>query len=261
MTAFSIGSWSFHALFNSGKMSLFGYLESIKYRYRLNQADIWNGMLLSTEDDYIRSIMDTLDEGELTVASFSVDGADVWHDDPAIREQNYQKALQYLDIARRWGVQTLRIDMGVNSVELTDEQYEFCVKRYSEYAQFAYDHGFRVGPQTHQPAAQSPQNLKRICNEISSPGFGIILNVNRWLVDKEIGDEMVAPFTIHAQFDRAFVDFSGPELLRKVQLLRQGGYQGCWSLEFRGGANEYLEVERDLLTIRHAVRLAIGHNV
>ncbi|SEB50501.1 TIM barrel protein [Paenibacillus sp. GP183] len=256
MSDYSIGSWSFHALCKSGKMSLFGYLESLKYRYQLRHADIWNGMLLSTEDDYIQSVKDTLVEEGLTVANLAVDGADVWHHDTAVRERNHQKALLYLDIARRWGVQTLRIDMGGNTVEMTDEQFEFCVNRYREYAQIATDHGFRVGPQTHQPAAQSPRNLKRISNEISAPGFGIILNVNRWIMDKEIGDALVAPFTIHAQFDRAFVDFTGTELLQKVQLLCGAGYRGCWSLEFRGGSDEYQEVERDLLAIRQAVRLA-----
>lgn len=256
MPDFSVGSWSFHALHNAGQMSLFGYLESIKYRYRLQHADIWNGMLPSTDNDYIQKVKDTLDEEGLTVANLAVDGADVWHNDPALRERNHQKSLLYLDIARRWGVQTLRIDMGVNLVEMTDEQVELCVNRYRAYAQYAHDHGFRVGPQTHQAAAQSPRNLVRIASEIAAPGFGIILNVNRWITDKEIGDAMVAPFTIHAQFDRAFVDFTGTELLHKVQLLRQAGYQGCWSMEFRGGADEYLEVERDLLAIRQAVRLA-----
>ncbi|MDF2961278.1 MAG: sugar phosphate isomerase/epimerase [Paenibacillus sp.] len=255
MAAFSIGSWSFHALFKSGKINVFGYLESIKYRYRLDHADIWSGMLVSTEDSYIQSIMDTLDEEGMTVASLAVDGADVWHDDPAIREQQYQKALLYLDIARRWGVQTLRIDMGVRSLEMTNEQFNLCVQRYREYAQYAREHGFRVGPQTHQQGSQVPQNLKRLCAEISSPAFGIVLNANRWLSDKETGDELVAPFTAHVQLDRAFVDFTGPELLQKVRLLLQAGYRGCWSLEFRGGANEYLETEHDLLTLRRAVRL------
>jgi hypothetical protein len=255
-SAFSVGSWSFHALHGAGKMNLFGYLESIKYRYHLSHADIWNGMLLSTEEAYIQSIRDTLTEEGLTVANLAVDGVDVWHDDPVVREQKYQKALTYLDIARQWGVQTLRIDMGVNTVDMTEEQFEFCVRRYREYAQFADDHGFTVGPQTHQPAAQSPRNLQRLNEEVASPGFGIILNVNRWLVEKEGGDEIVAPFTSHAQLDRAFVDFTGPELLQKVQLLSRAGYRGCWSLEFRGGANEYLEVERDLLDIRLAVQQA-----
>ncbi|QJD87716.1 sugar phosphate isomerase/epimerase family protein [Cohnella herbarum] len=256
MADFSIGSWSFHSLHRLGKMNLFGYMESMKFRYRLDHVDIWNGMMLSTENDYIQSVKDTLVEDELTVANLAVDGADVWHDDSAVRERNREKAFLYFDIARRWGVRNVRIDMGVTTVDMTDEQYEFCVNRYREYARVAYDNGFRVGPQTHQPASCSPKNLVRMSNDISAPGFGIILNVNRWLSDKETGDEITAPLTCHVQFDRAFVDFTGPELIQKIQLLRQAGYRGCWSMEFRGGINEYQEVERDLQTIRQAVKLA-----
>jgi hypothetical protein len=254
MEAFSIGSWSFHALHKSGKINLFGYLESIQYRYRLQHADIWSGMLLSTEESYLQSVKEALADAELTVASLAVDGADVWHDDPAIREQSHRKALLYLDIARRWGVQTLRIDMGIHSPELTNEQYEHCALSFREYAQYAHDYGFRVGPQTHQRASQAPKNLQRLHTDVSSPAFGIVLNVNRWLTDKEHGDEWVAPFTAHVQFDRAFVDFTGPELLEKVRLLQRAGYDRCWSLEFRGGADEYVEAEHDLLTLRRAVR-------
>ncbi|TBL74519.1 sugar phosphate isomerase/epimerase family protein [Paenibacillus thalictri] len=258
MTAFSIGSWSFHGLLKSGKINLFGYLESIKYRYRLQHADIWSGMLISTEEAYIQSIKETLREEQLTVASLAVDGADIWHADPDICEQRHQKALAYLDIARQWNVNTLRIDMGVQTAELSDEQLDFCVRRYREYAQIAHDHGFKVGPQTHQRASQVPQNLKKLHEAIGAPGFGIVLNVNRWVADHDFGDEEVAPMTAHVQFDRAFVDFNGPQLTHKIQLLRRAGYQGCWSLEFRGGANEYIEAEHDLLTLRRAVGQVVG---
>ncbi|GIQ67334.1 sugar phosphate isomerase/epimerase [Xylanibacillus composti] len=256
MTAYSIGSWSFHALFEAGKMNVFGYLESIKYRYRLQHADIWNGMLASTEPAYIASIHETLKEEELVVANLAVDGADIWHDDPGVREHNAQKARAYLEIARKWGVQALRIDLGIHDKTMTEEQFECCVKRYQEYAQFAADHGFRVGPQTHQLAAQVPSNLKRLAEAVSSPAFGIVLNVNRWEAEHDKGDEIAAPITMHAQLDRAFVDFTGPELVQKIELLQQAGYQGCWSLEFRGGKDEYIETAHDLLTIQRAVRTA-----
>jgi len=259
VAAFAVGSWSFHALFNAGKINLYGYLESVKYRYHLQHADIWSGMLASTEDGYIRGIKEILDENELRVANLAVDGADVWHEDPAVRERNRSKALRYLDIAREWGARTLRIDMGVHSEEISSEQYAFLVERYREYTQFASDHGFVVGPQTHQAAAQCPRNLQRLHVDVASPGgFGVILNVNRWLKDKEIGDELVAPFTAHAQFDRAFVDFAGAELKQKVGLLYRQGYRGCWSLEYRGGTHEYAEVGRDLLDIRLAVKQVLA---
>ena len=256
MNYYSIGSWSFHGLFHAGRINLFGYLESIKHRYRLQHADIWNGMMESTDEAYIQKIRATLLEEDLTVACLNVDAADVWHDDEAIRERNHQRALAYLNIARSLGVQTLRIDMGINRLDMSDEQLAFVAERYREYAQFAHDYGFRVGPQTHQPGSQSPGNLHRLNDAVASPAFGIVLNVNRWETDKEQGDEIVAPFTMHAQFDRAFVDFTGPQLQDKIQVLQRAGYRGCWSLEFRGGANEYLEVEHALLTIRRAVRLS-----
>ncbi len=254
MTAYSVGSWSYHALFEAGKMNVFGYLESIKYRYRLQHADIWNGMLASLDETYIDSIQATLQEEELIVANLAVDGADIWHDDPEVREHNAHKARTYLDIARKWGVQSLRIDLGIHDKTLTEEQFAFCVKRYKEYTKFAEEHGFRVGPQTHQLAAQVPANLKQLAEAVDSPAFGIVLNVNRWEADQAIGDEIAAPFTMHAQLDRAFVDFTGPELVQKIQLLQRAGYQGCWSLEFRGGKDEYIETAHDLLTIQRAVR-------
>jgi len=253
---YSVGSWSFHGLFHAGRMNLFGYLESMKYRYRLQHADIWNGMMASTDAAYVEQIRASLREEGMKVACLNVDAADVWHDDAEARERNHAKALAYLDIARTLEVETLRIDMGIHTPDISDEQFAFLADRYREYAKFAQDNGFRVGPQTHQPASQVPGNLRRLNEAVASPAFGIVLNVNRWEADKERGDEIVAPFTMHAQFDRAFVDFAGPQLQEKIQVLQRAGYQGCWSLEFRGGANEYLEVEHDLLTIRRAVRLS-----
>ena len=39
----SILSYSFRGLLAAGKMDVFGYLESCKYRYGLDAADLWNG--------------------------------------------------------------------------------------------------------------------------------------------------------------------------------------------------------------------------
>ncbi len=52
----SIASYSFHKTIAAGKMDVFGYLESCKYRYRLDTADIWNGLLRSTDPDYASKV-------------------------------------------------------------------------------------------------------------------------------------------------------------------------------------------------------------
>ena len=43
-------------------MDIFGYLESVRYRYGLMTADIWNGMLDSTDGDYIEKVKNVVEE-------------------------------------------------------------------------------------------------------------------------------------------------------------------------------------------------------
>ena len=70
----SILSYSFRGLLGAGQMDVFGYLESVKYRYGLNAADIWagrhphmgaDGTLSETEEGYVRKVKDALEEREL----------------------------------------------------------------------------------------------------------------------------------------------------------------------------------------------------
>ena len=69
----SIMSYSFRGLLSTGKMDVFGYLESVKYRYGLDAADIWAGRhpflgggtygtLANTDEDYLRKVKDALEE-------------------------------------------------------------------------------------------------------------------------------------------------------------------------------------------------------
>ena len=52
----SILSYSFLGLFKSGRMDIFGYLESCRHRYGLDAANIWNGMLTSMDEDYLKKV-------------------------------------------------------------------------------------------------------------------------------------------------------------------------------------------------------------
>lgn len=248
----AIGSWSFHSLFDAGQMSVFGYLETIKYRYHLQEADIWTGMMQSTEEPYIRALKESLDEGEIAVACLATDRTHVWDADPDMQERNHRNALRYLEIAATLEAHTLRIDMGPRTQTLTEDQFDFLVKRYREYAHIAQESGFQIGPQTHQPPAQVPQNVKRLCEAVSSSGFGIVLDIGRWLADAQLGDALCAPYAMHVHFDSSRTDFS-QGLANKVRMLREADYKGCWALEYRRGGSEYLGVACDLAQLQHAV--------
>ena len=172
----SIASYSFHGLLKDNMIDLFGYLESCKYRYHLGAADIWNGMFLSTSDDYLARVKAALQERELALANLCVDGPHIWEDDPDVREAHYQGALRYMHAAELLGAATLRIDAGVRAETFTEEQFDWIVKRYREYARRAYANGYKVGPENHWGAEAVPENMQRLCQAVDHPGFGVLLH-------------------------------------------------------------------------------------
>lgn len=250
-----IASYSFHGLLREGMIDVFGYLESVKYRYHLDAADIWNGMIPDvTDESYLRKIRKALDERELVLANLCVDGAHVWEPDPDLREQNYRNSLANLKAAEILGAKTVRIDMGGRDLEMTEEQFDYTVKRYREYAQRAYDNGYKIGPENHWGCSRVPENILKLVAAVDHPAFGILLHFENWDVDKENGDRLVAPYAFHTHM-AAWVE---PRYEEKIRILMEAEYQGYWSVEHHSGRNEYTEVAWQLACVRRLLRQLQG---
>jgi len=241
----SIASYAFHGLLAEGKMDIFGYLESCKYRYGLESADIWNGFLPSTDDDTLKKVRGALDERELTLANLCVDGPHLWEDDPAVREQHYQNALAYLHAAEVLGAKTIRIDAGVHEKTFTSEQFDYIVKHYREYAQRAYDNGYKVGPENHWGAEEVPENMVKICQAVDHPGFGVLLHYRA-----NPGDALMAPWAMHTHVSWGITE---DDLEAHMQILRSLNYPGYWGIEFHDGKQEYNKVAIQLARVREVL--------
>jgi sugar phosphate isomerase/epimerase len=242
----SIASYAFHGLLKEGKIDVFGYLETCKYRYHLQSADIWNGMIANTSPEYLKKVKEALDERELVLTNLCVDGPHIWEDDPAVREQHYQLALEYLSAAELLGARTIRIDAGVRDDNFTNEQFDNIVKRYKEYAQRAYDHGYKVGPENHWGAEANHENMKRICEAVDHPGFGMLLHFRG-----NEGDAVMAPWAMHTHISMELTETC---LEASLSMLRDTGYQGYYSVEHHTGQNEYNEVNIQLARVRQVLQ-------
>jgi len=238
----SIASYAFHGLMYAGKMDVFGYLESCRYRYQLSSADIWNGFFPSIDPDFLQKVKEGLVERELVLANLCVDGPHIWEDDPAAREKNYQGALAYLRAAEFLGARTMRVDAGGLGETFSSEQFDLIVQRYREYAQFAFDHGFRVGPENHWGAEVVPANMKRICEAVNHPGFGMLLHFRG-----NSGDAEIAPWAMHTHISW---DISENCLAESLTKLRDSGYTGYYGIEHHTGTNEYSEVAIQVAKVR-----------
>jgi len=246
----SVASYSFYGLARAGMMDVFGYLETCKYRYGLTMADIWNGMLDSTEQDYLAKVREALDERELALANLCVDKAHILEDDPDQQEANHQNALAHLRAADILGARTIRIDAGGGHDDLafTEEQMDMVVRRYQEYAQYAGDHGFKVGPENHWGPERVPANMRAIIEAVDSPAFGMLLYFGNWRgQDADQGDELIAPYAMHTHLSWDITE--GP-VATKMAMLRDAGYAGCWGVEHHTGKNEYTEVALQVGRVR-----------
>jgi sugar phosphate isomerase/epimerase len=246
----SILSYSFRGLLEEGKMDVFGYLETCKYRYGLDAADIWTGFLPHREEPFIRKVREALDDRELTLVDLCVDGAHVWEDKPEDREKNHQNALDWLKVAGALGARFMRTDAGGRADTWTDEQFDHIVRRYKEYAQFAGDHGFRVGAENHWGAERTWANLKKLYEAVGHPAFGLSLHIGGWSgseAERAAADRDVAPWVRHTHI--AWDICNGP-LEEKLAPLWNAGYDGSYSVEHHSAKNEYRNVAIQLAQVR-----------
>lgn len=246
----SIMGYSFHGLLEQGRMDVFGYLESSKYRYGVDAADIWNQFLKSTEPAYLRTVREALDEREMVLADLCVDAAHVWEDGPAARERNYRNALAHLKAATILGARFVRIDAGGKGAEWTPEQFDHIVERYREYAQFAHDNGFKTGAESHWGPETVWPNMKRLYQAVNHPGFGISCHIGGWAgseADKARADAEVTPWACHTHIDWTICE--GP-LEEKLRAFWKAGYTGYYSIEHHSAKNEYANVAIQLAKVR-----------
>lgn len=238
---FAVMSYSFHGLRNIGVMDIFGYLETVRYRYGLQTADIWNGMLDSTSQDYVAKVRDAIQERGLEVVNFCCDRAHVWDNNPQTREENEKRAWEYIRTAQTLGAKSIRIDVGIREEKASREQLDYVVSKYREYCKAAASFGAKLGPENHWGASWDPELIETLFQQVGEPNFGLLLHLGNWFgteEEKDACDRRFAPraMHIHINFEHCM------EADRVLPPLQKAGYRGCWSVECHKSTNEYNNV-------------------
>jgi len=251
MNNFAVMSYSFHGLQNVGGMNLFGYLETVRYRYGLRTADIWNGFIQSYDDKYIELVRRNLEERGLTVVNLCCDRAHVWDNNPEVMAENEKMAWDCLKFAKAVKAKSIRIDAGVREAEFSEEQLAYVSNKYKEYCAYAAAWGAKVGSENHWGVTRNYAQLNRLFDAMKGvENFGHMLHLGNWDVDdeaqKDAYDLAVIPFAMHVHLDY-------PHCMAAERLmpdLLKAGYKGCWSVEHHSSTNEYNNVALQLAMIK-----------
>ena len=249
---FGVMSYSFHGLKNAGAMDLFGYLESVRYRYGLQTADIWNGFLASYEDKYLNLVRQHLDERGLELVNLCCDMAHVWDNDPEIRTKNEEMAWKCIHAAEVLGAKSIRIDVGIREEKASPEKMEYVSSKYSEYCRAAAMFGASLGPENHWGASWDYKTMKELFDRVKESNFGLLLHLGNWFgteEEKDGYDRLFASKALHININYEHcVDAD-----RVIPPLIRAGYSGCWSVESHKSVNEYNNVAFQLAQIKRVV--------
>lgn len=249
-TNFSVMSYSFHGLLNKGAINIFGYLETVKYRYGLNTADIWNGLITSYEDDYIKILKQSIDERGLTVVNLCCDSAHIWDNDPEVMKKNEDTAWKCLNLAEKIGAKTVRIDAGVREDSISDKQLEYVTKKYREYCKRAAQFGAKLGTENHWGATRTVANIEKLFGAVNESNYGLLLHLGNWIEgDRDANDRAVVKKAMHTHIDFEHC----AEAERILPPLKEGGYSGCWSVESHKSTNEYNNVAFQLAQVKRVI--------
>lgn len=249
----SIASFAFHGLKAAGMIDVFGYLETCKYRYGLQTADIWNGLIDSDpekylNDEFTKKLKTALEERELTLVNYHADGCHLWEDDAARRQKHHELALRHLKFASDLGAKTVRIDAGGKGNVFSNEQWDVIIKGFKEYCRFGEEHGMKVGPESHWGPELVPDNMERLATSVDSKGFGILLHIGHWEnAPIEESDKRMAKWACHTHLDQKTTE---NRLESAMKILIDAGYKGCWGVEHHTGKNEYAEVAMQLAAVK-----------
>ena len=254
----SILSYSFHGLLKRKMQDIFGFFETCKFRYKLNTADLWNRHLESTDDEYIAKVKEALDERELYIPNLACDGCHVLDRDPAIAKANSENEWKHLKAAKTLGVGFVRIDAGPQlsegQTDWTNQEFNTIVRKYREYARYAYDNGFKTDAENHMGTPSYWKNMEKLMKAVNHPGFAFCVHHGGWKGTPEevaLADKESAPFTAHTHVPWDICE--GP-LVQKMNDLRTAGYKGYFSVEHHYGKNEYQMVAIQLAKVAAVMR-------
>lgn len=234
----------------AGLVNIFSLMELAKYRYDVPCIDIWSGSLKSLDDDYIDLIKSNLEERGLTVANLCGDGAQIWSDSPERRREQYILGKRYIQIAKKLGIRTIRLDIGVMDETYSDQQFEYVAETYEEFANIAGEFGCRVGPENHTGLSRKPEELLRLMEEINNPGFGMLLHLGGWYKGDPFENDMYFlkyAMHIHADYEQCF--FAG-EHLRNIAA---SDYCGAISAELHHTNNQLNDLETMLMNLKRVL--------
>lgn len=262
-----VSTWSFHNLFASTRddnvpapakdLDMLDFPEMIADRYQVHGLEFVAPHLASTSASYIREVKARLERAHSQLANIPVDidelelGGGLSDPDPKLRDRVIEACSKWIDIAHDLGASSVRCDPGkINSADLSST-----VASYRKLSTYGASKGVAVIVENHGGVgSEHPEELVRIFREVGGKFFGALPDFGNFpnQETRERGLQLLFPYArtvCHAKASRRRENVDEAQFVsRCVQISKQAGFRGIYSIEY-GGPDPYGGVQHiiDLL--------------
>lgn len=274
---YSIASYSFHRLLESGKQDMFKYISDCK-DMGCALLDPWNGHLapLIEEDktikaganptqahfseaglEYARRVKAAADDAGLPVGCLAIDGAHMYEPTAEGRAANRACAYRWLEVADILRSQQVRMDTG-GTADMPADQFAIIIEGFNDVVKRASEKSIEVVLENHWGASNVPENVLKVINAV--PGLALLFDSGNWAEGRrEDGWAMCAHLAKSVHIKARTFDENGDEptmeVPRVVHLLAANGYSGCWGVESvpPEGGDEYETARKTIALIQRTL--------
>jgi sugar phosphate isomerase/epimerase len=259
-----ISTWSFHNYFRAtrdkdlslpGKMLvLLDFPEMIADRYKVHNLEFTAPHFASTEPTYLQELKGKLLKARSRLINIPVDIEEIWNagglsdPDPKVRENAMNAAKKWIDIAQELGARSVRCDPGkMDPADLTPT-----VDSYKKLAAYGGAKGIYVIVENHGGVgSEHPEELVQLFKGVGGTSIGALPDFGNF-PDEETrlrGLPLLFPYArtvCHAkglEFD-ASGNETKFEFDKCVEIAKQAGYKGVYSIEYEGAGDPYDGVQK-----------------
>lgn len=245
-----VSTWSFHTLFEKPsaatgkKMEALEFPEMIADRYHVHNVEMVLPHFASTDASYVSEFKSRLAKAHSKVINIPVDYDELW-EKPALsstdaKEREHAIGLykRGIDMAAAVGSPTARCDPG--TVNLEDPA--LTIASYKTLVEYGKAKGVRIIVENHGGISQHPEVLVKI---LQASGAGALPDIGNFPDEetRERGLRLMYPLAAgvsHAKMGPRF------DLGKCVQIAKEAGYTGLFSIE-AGGRGDPYEVVQQIL--------------
>jgi sugar phosphate isomerase/epimerase len=244
----AVSSWSFHTAFerdrnDPGKqlMDVRDFPEMVADRYHVHNVEIILPHFAGAEPSLVRDFKSRLEKAHSRLVNMPLDYGELWNK-AAISSTDATERHHALDLYRRGidaaaalGSPSVRCDPGV--VNLRDPA--LTIEAYQQLAAYAGSKGIALVVENHGDIARDPETLVAI---LTAAGVGALPDFGNFpdQETRERGLRLLFPLAgnvAHAKLRE------GQDFGRCMQIAKDAGFQGVFSIEAGGRQDPYIEVQ------------------